>query len=253
MQRVSFVLPLNRFEESDHLATRAALRQALNISDGDIRGMIEDAKNHRQFVINFRVEPDVFAKFLIVRNDLGSRNLFAELKARIIDMDAPVQNRRIVDFTLPGEGAFRIHDDMPQEWLDRNNERRAQNVIRREHTMQHYRDRVRDLTGEVSRLQRELIEARKPRPVTPADLGTAVHQLIDAATAELAEKNKALEAMVRRLVAVLTHGLRVVKHLRRQAEFKGKEFSAHGQSSTFMRHGENAVTDAKSLLDSSED
>lgn len=130
MEKISFVLPLNRFEESDKLATRAALRHALHVSDPHIDEMIRDAAAHNQFLLNFRCDPSQFAKFLIMRHELGGKNWFADLKARVIDKSAPLQNRRIVDFTIPirydAMAPYRIHDDMPQHFVDEQNARRKE-------------------------------------------------------------------------------------------------------------------------------
>ncbi|MDR5729857.1 MAG: hypothetical protein RB191_20790 [Terriglobia bacterium] len=126
MQRVSFSLPLHRFEAADNMATRAALRQALGVSDNQLSDMIADALAHHQLVLNFRVTPEQFTKFLIIRNDVGCGNFFAEMKPRIYDADAPIANKRIVDFTRPHDDvSFRIHDDLPQSFVDRQNEKRA--------------------------------------------------------------------------------------------------------------------------------
>lgn len=127
MKSIAFVLPLNRFEDNDNLATRAALRQAFAIQDHDIETMIGDALGKRQFVLNFRCDPLQFSEFLILRNELGARNLFSELKPRVLDRTAPTQNKRIVDFTGPAavaKGGFHIHDHLPQHMVDRDNEER---------------------------------------------------------------------------------------------------------------------------------
>lgn len=127
MEKVAFVLPLNRFEENDKLATRAALRHALGVNDAGIDAMIRDANAHGQFLINFRCDPSQFTKFLIMRHELGGKNWFADLKARVVDKDAPMKNRRIVDFTMHGRDStepFRIRDDFPQSFVDDANARR---------------------------------------------------------------------------------------------------------------------------------
>lgn len=130
MKRIMFQLPLNRFDETDALATRAALRRSLDIKDRDIDTMIDDAKEHRQYMIFFGVTAEQFATFLIYRNELGSRNLFAELKARLLDNEAPIVNHRIVDFVFVGPkysaDGYHIHFDMPPDFVARENDKRAE-------------------------------------------------------------------------------------------------------------------------------
>ena len=103
--KISFSLPLHRFDDNDHLATRASLCQAFGVEEHHIDRMITDAKQHQQFTLNFLVSPEQFAMFLIRRNDLGSKNMFAELKPAITGDDQGGHNRRIIDFTdtlIPG-------------------------------------------------------------------------------------------------------------------------------------------------------
>jgi hypothetical protein len=130
VEKIAFVLPLNRFEENDKLATRAALRHALGVNDAGIDAMIRDANAHGQFLINFRCDSSQFTKFLIMRHELGGKNWFADLKARVLDNEAPMKNKRIVDFTMSVKPdstyPFRIRDDFPQHFVDQTNERRKE-------------------------------------------------------------------------------------------------------------------------------
>lgn len=238
MKFISFVLPLVRFEESDAAATRQALSVALSVTATQIDDMVRDAKVHDQFVVNFRVTPEQFSRFLILRNDFGGKNWFADMKPRVLDKDGPIQNKRIVDFTRPWGSdsiGFKIHDDMPQRWVDEQNERRAGRrsfirtggdsptlrsgnvslaAIKRVLSHAYYCERG---TGPIEDVEIALVDkqaegiallfAGKDRTNlgSPAEVGTLVHSIVD-------DMNKKHAAEINRLDDVID-GLK--KHLGR--------------------------------------
>ena len=297
MQKISFVLPIMRFEESDKLATRTALIRALDITDADIDRMVSDAHHHKQFVVNFRVHPAQFSAFLIYRNDMGGKNWFADMKPRVLDNDAGIVNKRIVDFTLHGDSwktGYRIHDDLPQPWVDRHNENKENRRFTREGHERHFSggsaydpnrfrmgtdtydvaagetDGPYDMVfGKDGRLKSSKFAVRvrhwrsgsvalqfKQPPVNlrPSVLGTEMHKAIDALMEPVIKERDALAGMLRQAISVLTQGGRVVTRLRASlSRFRDLPFNNHGQSAVFLRHSENLVNDAKSLLSNNGD
>lgn len=241
MEKIAFTIPVNRLEESDSKAVRAALRQSLDIKDVAIDTFLHDAAKHDQYVLNFLVSASQFAKFVILRNDYGGRNWVAELKPRIVADNFGVGNRRVVDFVdIPSGWKFHIRNDGDGDVYAKV----AREVYCHE----------KPASGGIHMH----IDAVRPMEVYGCGDDIPLHASrfqymqriaeLSEETAKQSHKILELKRMLRRAVSVLTHGQRMVAFLRQRVAFyRGRPIQPGGGSDTFLRHSENVIREAKDL------
>lgn len=129
---VTFQLQLSKLTETtDKTATRGALRAAFKVTESDLDRWVADARQYDQWSIEIWATPAQFSTFLILRDEYGAQNLFAQLRARITDMDAPLAFKRVVDCVRPNDdGPYTLRDRHPKRFVSETNMRKADRVER---------------------------------------------------------------------------------------------------------------------------